>query len=105
MAKAELPLRLTPQAQTDLEDIWLYSAQTWSPDQADTYLDGLGESMNALCAMPTMAREYPEFSPTVRIHPNGSHLIIYRIDADTLDVIRILGARQNWKAILDRIDG
>jgi toxin ParE1/3/4 len=30
-----LPVRLTPLAETDLEDIWSYSAENWTADQAD----------------------------------------------------------------------
>lgn len=31
--------RLTPAAQNDLEDIWLYTAQQWSMAQAGRYMD------------------------------------------------------------------
>ncbi len=30
--------RLSPLAETDLEDIWLYTLETWSLEQADRYL-------------------------------------------------------------------
>ena len=49
---------------------------------------------------PEMAREYTEIDPPVRLHPYRSHLIVYRIDADHLAVIRILHARQHWQALL-----
>lgn len=31
--------RLTPKAEADLEDIWFYTAESWSPAQADRYID------------------------------------------------------------------
>ena len=96
--------RLTPMAEADLEDIWLYTAQTWSPDQADTYIDNLVRVIETLVAMPTIARERDEFDPPVRIHPAAAHLIIYRIEEAFLTVIRILGGRQNWRAMLEMID-
>jgi toxin ParE1/3/4 len=97
--------RLTPRAETDLEDIWRYTAETWSPDQADRYIDALVATFQALTAMPAMSRERSEFTPPVRIHPSAEHLIVYRIEEDWLLVIRVLGGRQNWRAILEAIDG
>lgn len=95
---------LTPRAEADLEDIWIYSAETWSPNQADTYLDGLLGTIDTLVAMPSMARERIEFSPPVRIHSTGLHLVVYRIEGNHLLVIRILGGRQDWQAMLKALD-
>jgi len=100
-----LPLHLTPKAQSDLEDIWLYTRETWGAVQADKYLDTLAGVFDALCDMPELGREYTEFNPVVRIHPSGRHLIIYLVEPDHLNVVRILGSRQNWRALLDAIEG
>lgn len=97
-------LRLTPQAEADLEDIWLHGATEWSPDQADRYIDGIMAVFDLLCAMPGIARERTEFSPPVRIHPSGSHLVIYRNAGDHLDVLRILGGRQDWRRLLEVLE-
>ena len=105
MEQAELSgYRLTPKAEDDLETIWRYSAETWSPDQADIYIDTLVATIETIVAMPTLARERDEFIPPVRIHPAAEHLIIYHIDGDMIVVIRILGGRQNWRAMLEVID-
>ncbi len=100
MAVDRLNLCLTPAAQSDLEAIWLYSAETWSPNQADRYLDGLARSMETLCELPEIARLHPEFAPSVRIHPSAKHLIIYRHESDDLIVLRVLAARQDWQVML-----
>ena len=96
--------RLTPAAQNDLEDIWLYTAQQWSMEQANRYCDLLEDTFQFLVSMPNMARERTEFNPPVRIHPNSNHLIVYRIEVDYLAILRVLGARQDWQAILRAID-
>ena len=96
--------QLTPAAQGDLEEIWLYTAHTWSPQQAERYTDALEETFKRLLAMPEMARERLEFTPPVRIHPSGEHLVIYRIETDHLEILRILGGRQDWLAILQAVD-
>jgi toxin ParE1/3/4 len=96
--------RLTPKAEDDLAAIWRYSAETWSAAQADTCLDTLVATIETIVAMPILARERREFDPPVRIHPTAEHVIIYLIDGDVIFVIRILGGRQNWRAMLDLID-
>ena len=96
--------RLTPAAQSDLEDIWLYTAQRWSVAQADRYTDILEDTLERLVFMPQMARERVEFEPPVRIHPSAEHLIVYRIEQDRLVVLRVLGAGQDWQAILRALD-
>lgn len=96
--------RLTPAAQHDLEDIWLYTARTWTMAQADRYTDILEDTFDRLLFMPEMARERPEFDPPVRIHPSPEHLIIYRVEEDYLLILRMLGAGQDWHAILRAVD-
>jgi toxin ParE1/3/4 len=100
-----LELRLTPLAEADLEDIWHYTAQEWSEAQAERYIDTLLRSFDTLCAMPHIARLRTEFTPPLRIHPSGSHLIIYQEEKTALHVFRILGGKQNWQAILQTLDG
>jgi len=56
--------RLTPKAAIDLEDIRLHTAETWSPAQADRYIQ-------ALVAMSTMAHEQPEFCANCAHSPVG----------------------------------
>lgn len=50
---------------------------------------------------PGIARERTEISSPVRLYRSGSHLIIYRMEAEWLQVLRIVHARQNWAAYLN----
>ena len=96
--------RLAPAAETDLEDIWLYTARNWPLQQADLYTDVLEDAFDTLVAMPDIARERPEFDPPVRVHPSAQHLILYRSEADHRVILRVLGGRQTWQAFLDLAD-
>ena len=96
--------RLAPAAAADLEDIWRYTARHWSIDQAERYTDALEAAFDTLVTMPEIARERPEFNPPVRVHPSAQHVIIYRIAADHIVILRVLGGRQNWQAALDLTD-
>ena len=73
---------------------------TWGSDQADRYADGLFAVFDLLAEFPELAREREEFLPPVRIHPSGSHLVIYRLEGQGVEIIRILHAHQNLTAYL-----
>ncbi|HEY0146486.1 MAG TPA: type II toxin-antitoxin system RelE/ParE family toxin [Methylovirgula sp.] len=96
--------RLTPRALDDLDDIWRFSAETWSIKQADRYIDELARVFETIAIMPTLARERNEFAPPVRIHPHESHLIVYTIEADHITILRSLGGQQEWISLLKAAD-
>jgi len=95
---------ILPAAETDMSDIWHYGADNWGIEQADRYADGLFALFDLLADFPEMARERTEFDPPVRIHPSAEHLIIYRVEQDRLIILRVLGAGQDWQAILRAAD-
>lgn len=95
---------LTPEAEKDLEDIWLYSYETWSENQANRYIEILEDTFVRLSYMPEQARELLDFDPPVRIFPSAKHIIIYRIAGRAIVIIRVLGARQDWITILHKLD-
>lgn len=99
-----LPLRLTPRAIADLDDIWRYTAENWSMAQADRYLDDLIGLFDTIAAMPTLAREHVEFTPPVRIHRHEEHLIVYLSNTRQVTILRVLGGRQDWVSLLKAAD-
>ncbi len=92
---------IRPAAEADLADIWLQGAAKWGMSQAERYADGLFALFDLLAAYPEMAREREEFTPPVRIHPSGSHLVIYRRDGQGVEIIRVLHAHQDLMAYLN----
>jgi toxin ParE1/3/4 len=96
--------RLAPRALADLDDIWRFSAEKWSIEQADRYIDDLVRIFETIATMPTLARERSEFKPPVRIHVHESHLIVYMIAEDYVQILRLLGGRQDWVPILKAAD-
>jgi toxin ParE1/3/4 len=91
---------LTPEAESDLEEIWVYTAKMWSVDQADHYINDLVSKFDLLAKAPFIARERTEFVPPVRVHRHQSHVIIYRLSRDNLDLLRVAHVRQNWELLL-----
>lgn len=90
-----------PAAEVDLADIWFQCAAKWGMSQAERYADSLFALFDLLAEFPELAREREEFAPPVRIHPSGSHLVIYRRDGQGVEIIRILHAHQNLMAYLN----
>lgn len=91
---------LRPAAHADLAKIWNDGAAAWGADQADRYADGLFSLFDLLAEFPEMARERLEFTPPVRIHPSGAHLVLYRLEGQGVEIIRILHSHQNLTAYL-----
>lgn len=96
--------RLSPRATADLDEIWRFSAESWSIERADLYIDEMVRIFELIAAMPMLAREHREFDPPVRIHVHESHLIIYEAAEDHVSIIRLLGGRQDWVSILKAAD-
>lgn len=94
---------IRPAAETDLSDIWHNGADNWGIEQADRYADGLFALFDLLADFPEMAWEHSEFTPAVRVHSSGPHLVIYRAEGLGVEIIRILHAHQNLTAYL--LDG
>lgn len=91
---------IRPAAEADLAVIWQHGATVWGMDQAERYADALFALFDLLAAFPEMAPERTEFTPHIRIHPTGSHLVVYRAVEAGVEIIRILHAHQNLTAYL-----
>jgi toxin ParE1/3/4 len=82
--------KLTPEAENDLIEIYLYGFKNFGEAQAESYFSELEEVFRMLGETPLICRERLEFSPPVRIHPHGRHLIVYVIDTDRILIVRVL---------------
>jgi toxin ParE1/3/4 len=88
---------LTRQAEEDVIGIYLYTAETFGIPQADAYHNKLEATFNLLGAQPYMARERTEINPPVRVHPCGSHIIIYTVSVDeSVLVVRVQHGSEDW---------
>ncbi|GHU38549.1 plasmid stabilization protein ParE [Betaproteobacteria bacterium] len=88
------PYRLSPLAEADLEEIWLYTLRNWSMEQADTYHRSLIAVVEGLVAGTKHGRS-AEVLPDYQKYLCGSHVVYFLDYADHLDVIRVLHQRQD----------
>ena len=92
-------LHILPGAQTDLADIWTYTAERWSLAQARIYAAAMTEQLLLLCDHPDIAQGYGRSIPPVRIYRIKAHLVIFTDDGQMISVIRVVHARSNWQAL------
>jgi toxin ParE1/3/4 len=88
-------LALTPRAAQDLDDIFDYSAEVWGIERTILYIRALQAAMERLLLFPELGRSIHEVRPGVRLLPVESHLIIYRLRGEAIDVVRILHQRMD----------
>ena len=87
--------RITPRASSDLIEIWSYIADD-SEKHADTFIDKLYDTLQALSSQPGMGRRRDELAPGVHSFPFGRYIIFYRVVPSPIEIeiVRVLhGAR------------
>jgi len=89
MSKIAKSYRLSPLAENDLEDIWLYSFQSWSLEQADNYVANILASFDGLTAGVNIGR-VSDIRAGYYKYNVGKHIIFYQQSEIYIDIIRIL---------------
>jgi len=87
--------QLSPLATEDLRKIWRFGAGKWGVEQAETYGDKLFDAFEFLVRNPRAGQSIDEIRENYRRHIIGSHSIIYRLNSDTVEIIRILHQRMD----------
>ncbi|HEV8081445.1 MAG TPA: type II toxin-antitoxin system RelE/ParE family toxin [Chitinophagaceae bacterium] len=85
-----LPFAISKKAVSDLEEIWLYTVRKWSVDQADRYYNLIFDEVNFICKNINAGKSMEHVRKGYRSSKVKSHLIFYRIQNNTIEVIRIL---------------
>jgi toxin ParE1/3/4 len=93
-------LILLPAAETDLSDIWDYTAERWSLKQAGNYASGMTALLILLCDQPEIAPIFGDLTPPIRVYRYRSHLVIFTANDLAVEVIRVVHARSNWQPAL-----
>lgn len=92
---------LSAAAEADLDDIWDYTAEHWSQDQANVYLMSIRNTCEALADGRIAGRPIDHVRSGYWKYPVGSHFVFFRrIDGGILDVVRILHQRMDYASRL-----
>ena len=87
--------RLSPLAQADLDDIWNYSADSWSIEQADYYVGQIKAACASISPDGRNGRPIDHVRTGYRKLTVGSHFIVFRLVNGDIHVIRILHQRMD----------
>jgi plasmid stabilization system protein ParE len=85
-------LRLSPRADRDLEAIAVYLATTAGIAVALDVTQALRERLSSLRSSPLMGKEGP--SPTTREMVFDAYVVLYRVQPQAIDVLRIRHGKQ-----------
>lgn len=84
-------LRVSPEAETDLDDIWVYVAQeSQSLERADQFLDRFEAFFVRLTENPYLGRRRDDLRPGYRSFPVADYVVIYRVAAEDVLLLRIV---------------
>lgn len=85
-----LPFIISKKAVSDLEEIWLYTVEKWSVEQADRYYNLLFDEINYICKNSKACKSMEHVRKGYRASKVKSHIIFYRVLNESIEVIRIL---------------
>ena len=96
-----MPFFISKKAVSDLEEIWLYTIEKWSTEQADRYYNLIFDEINYICKNISAGKSMEHVRKGYRASKVKSHLIFYRVINNTVEVIRILHERMDIENIFN----
>ncbi len=77
-------------AEQDLVDIWVYTAEQWSFEQADNYLEVLVSGLERLIEHPQLGIARDDLRSGYRALTINQHIAFYRVNSEDVEIIRVL---------------
>lgn len=90
--------RISKQAISDLNDIWVYAFHKWSKEQADRYYSLIIEEIEFIADNYLIGKSAEQTRKNYQVTKIKSHLIFYRKgENEIIEIVRILHQRINIK--------
>ena len=87
------------EALADLADIWSYYCKTAGPDTAEKIVREMHEAARLLSEHPLAGKARHEIRPGLRSMPASPHVLFYRVQNNTPEIIRVLDGRRDVENI------
>lgn len=95
---------LSNKALEDLNEIWDYTYDVWSENQADKYYNLLIGFCTQISKKPEIGRNYKETGHNVSGFKAGEHIIFYQITENgEIEIVRILHAKMDLVAKMSEL--
>lgn len=89
---------LRQEAIDDLNNIWEYTFEKWSENQADKYYAMLKLACKEIGKNPEIGKQYNKITKNLLGLHSGRHIIFYQlVDDEEIEIIRILHERMHLK--------
>ena len=79
-----------PRARADLREVWNYTADRWSEDQADRYIGQLHRGMETIANDPRKGRRCDNIRQGYLRYSVGAHVLFFRIADGRIEIVRVL---------------
>ena len=95
------PVRISVQAEAELDVIWLYIA-TDNPANADRFLERLvGSLTKTLSTAPLAGRSHDEFEEGLRSFPVEGYIAFYRVRDGAIEIVHVIHGSRDLGGIFD----
>lgn len=78
------------EAISDLNEIWLYTLETWSAEQADRYYELIIKEISFIAKHPESGKPLHKLREDYFSVKVNAHFVFYKFSSTELEVIRVL---------------
>jgi toxin ParE1/3/4 len=89
-------VRTSEAARADIRAIYRMGVEMFGVTQADAYANGMKRAILRLAEFPESAPVRAELTPSVRVLPYGAHVILYAVSNDSVHILRVRHAHEDW---------
>lgn len=95
--------KISNEAQNDLENIWLYTFEKWSKQQADRYYNLLLDEIEYIAENPEVGKDYSYVRKDYLCTKVKSHFIFYKTNKkeNSIEIIRVLHQQMDIESRLN----
>ena len=96
-------IKISQEANSDIEKIWLYTKQNWSKEQADRYYNIIFDEIDYLASYPYSGKDYGKLLKGYFGSRVKSHFIFYKINSkrNEIQIIRVLHQKMDIESRLN----
>jgi len=91
-------LIISPEAEQDLVDIWLYIAED-QPTNADQFLERLEEHAERVAEFNDMGIDRPELASNLKSFPVDRYILFYRQIENGIELVRVLHSSRDMNLV------
>jgi toxin ParE1/3/4 len=94
---------ISVEASKDLENIWLYTFENWSQEQADRYFNLIIDEIESISNAPSFGKDYSDIREGYLRSRVKSHFIFYKVNMKkkVVEIIRILHQQMDIESRLN----